>query len=57
MNTREIRVNIIKEPELYAALYSAMETNSEYDGGYVMQYSESQEDGWRVAVFLLRVVG
>lgn len=54
MNVREIKVNIDKEPTLYDELYSAMMEGHKYDGCYVMQYSESQEEGYKIAIFMLR---
>ena len=54
MATRIINVRIEKEPALYDELYSAMMEHREYDGCYVMQYSESQEHEGVVAVFMLR---
>ena len=54
MNTRVIKVNIEKEQALYNELYSAMMEHREYDGGYVMQYTEQQENGWTVASFMMR---
>ena len=54
MNTRVIKVNIEKEQALYDELYSAMMEHREYDGCYVMQYSERQEHEGMVAVFMLR---
>jgi len=52
MNTREIRASI--DTELYNELYLAMMEHREYDGCYVMQYSERQEQEEMVAVFMLR---
>ena len=52
MNTREIRASI--DTELYNELYLAMMEHREYDGCYVMQYSEQQDNGRMVAVFLMR---
>ena len=54
MNIREIKVCIDKEQALYDELYSALMEYREYDGGYVVQYSESQENGYMVALFTLR---
>jgi len=54
MNTREIRVSMDKEPELYNELYSAMMEHREYDGCYVMQYSEHRDTDGLIAVFMLR---
>ena len=54
MNTRVIKVNIEKEQTLYDILYSAMMEYREYDGGYVMQYTEQQENGLTVASFMMR---
>ena len=54
MNTRVIKVTIEKEQALYNELYSAMMEHREYDGGYVMQYTEQQENGWTVASFMMR---
>ena len=54
MNTRVIKVNIEKEQTLYDELYSAMMEHREYDDGFVMQYTEQQENGLMVATFTLR---
>ena len=54
MKTREIRVFIDDDQALYNELTSAMMEHRKVDGGYVMQYSEHQENGRMVAVFLLR---
>jgi hypothetical protein len=43
-----------KEQALYNELLSAVMEHREYDGGYVMQHSESQENGYMVALFTLR---
>ena len=52
MVTREIRTSL--DSDLYIELMSAMMENREYDGCYVMQYSERQEQEGMVAVFMLR---
>ena len=54
MNTRVIKVIIHEEQALYDELYSAMIEHREYDGGYVMQYSEHQVNSQMTAVFMLR---
>ena len=54
MKVREIKVCINKEPALYDELISAMLEHHEYDGCYVTQYSEFQENGYMVALFILR---
>jgi len=54
MDTWEIKVNIHREPTLYEELYSAFEEDREYDGGYVMMYSEGDEWGEMIARFELR---
>lgn len=55
MNTRTIRVSISKEKALYEELVSAMMSHTEYDGCYVMQYSEHRGgEGQMVAEFMLR---
>ena len=54
MATRVINVRVEKEQALYDELYSAMMGHREYEGGYVMQYSERQEHEGMVAVFMLR---
>jgi len=54
MSTRVIKVCIKKEQALYNELYSAMMEHREYEGCYVMQYTEHQENGWTVASFSLR---
>jgi len=56
MNNRTIKVCIEKEQVFYNELYSAMMEHREYDGCYVMQYYESQENGYMVALFTLRDV-
>ena len=40
MNRRIIKVFIEKEPERYEELMSATVTHTQYDGCYIMQYSE-----------------
>jgi len=55
MEMRVIRAGIEKERELYEALLSATMNHKEYDGCYVMQYSEYREtDGQMIGVFVLR---
>jgi hypothetical protein len=54
MNTREIRVTIHKEPTRYEDLCIALMEGHEYEGGHIMQYSELEEHGQMVAIFLLR---
>jgi hypothetical protein len=55
MNTRTIRVNINKEKALYDELISAGLNNTEYEGCYVMQWSEHRGDNYQmVAEFMLR---
>jgi len=54
MKTRTIKVYMKEEPEHYDELYSAMMEHREYEGCYVMQYSELQENGQMVAIFMLR---
>ena len=53
MNVREIKVCIKKEPVLYDELITAMLEHHEYDGCYVKQYSEYQENGYIVALFTM----
>jgi len=57
MNTRIIKVSVADERPLYDELMSAMMEDREYDGCYIIQYSEHQENGYKVAVFMLREVG
>jgi hypothetical protein len=40
MNRRIIKVFIEKEPERYEELMSATVNHTQYDGCYIMQYSE-----------------
>ena len=54
MPTREIKVPIEDEQELYNELSSAMVEHRKYDGYYIMQYSEQQDTEGMIAVFLLR---
>jgi hypothetical protein len=54
MSKRVIRICIRKERSLYDELYSAMEEHREYDGCYVMQYSEYPVDGEMIGQFMLR---
>jgi hypothetical protein len=55
MKTQVITVSIKKERELYDTLLSATMNHAEYDGCYVMQYTEHRgNDGQMVAVFTLR---
>jgi hypothetical protein len=48
MNKRVIRVCIEKEPELYKELESAMVEHREYDGCYIMQYSEYRNSEYQL---------
>ena len=54
MPTREIKVPIEDEQELYNELSSAMVEHRKYHGYYIMQYSEQQDTEGVIAVFLLR---
>jgi len=54
MGQRIIKISQLKEPERYDALYEAMMTGTEIEGGYVMQYTETHEDGQTIARFTLR---
>ena len=55
MNTRIVTVSIKQERELYDTLLSATMNHIEYDGCYVMQYTEHRgKDGQMVAEFMLR---
>ena len=54
MTSRVIKVIIHEEQALYDELYSAMMEHREYDGGYVMQYTEQHENGLMIATFTLR---
>ena len=49
-----IRVDQLREPERYAALYDAMMDGTEIEGGYVMQYTEYHEAGELICKFTLR---
>jgi len=54
MKTCVILVSIEKERELYEALLSATMNHTEYDGCYIMQYSEHRGDeGHMVGEFTL----
>ena len=53
-----IRVCIEKEPELYEELMSATMNHTQYEGCYVMQYSEYRGDeGQMMGEFMLREAG
>ena len=53
--TRVIKFNIEQDPELYDELMSAMMEHREYDGCYIMQFSESRGDELQmVGEFILR---
>ena len=55
MNTRIIRISIVREQALYDELMSAMMEHREYEGGYIMQCSEHRGgEGQMVAEFTLR---
>lgn len=54
MSLRLSRRFIEKERTLYEELLSAMMSLREYNGYYIMQYSESQENGQMVGKFILR---
>ena len=55
MKTRVITVTIHKERELYEALLSAAMNRTEYDGCYVMQFSEHRNnEGQMVGEFTMR---
>jgi hypothetical protein len=55
MKTRLIQVSIKQERELYDTLLSATMDHTEYDGCYVMQYTEHRgKDGQMIAEFMLR---
>lgn len=56
MGQRIIKISHLKEPERYEALYEAMMSGTEVEGGYVMQYTETHEGGQTVARFTLREV-
>ena len=56
MSYRVIRVNQLKEPERYQALYEAMMDGTQVEGGYVMQYTEYREYGELICKFTLREV-
>ena len=49
-----IRINQLKEPDRYQALYDAMMGGTEVEGGYVMEYTEYREYGELVCKFTLR---
>ena len=51
---RTIRINIRNDRSRYIALLDAMLNRKKIEGGYVMQYSEYQEQGERYAKFLLQ---
>ena len=58
MNNRVIRVCIEKEPKLYEELESAMMNYTQYEGCYIMQYSEYRgSEGWMIGEFMLREAG
>ena len=58
MSIREVKVCIEKEQALYNELYSAMMDHREYDGCYVMQYSEYRSsEGQMMGEFILRDAG
>ena len=50
MKTRLIKLNIVQDQALYDDLMSAMMEHRQYDGCYIMQYSEYRGD-------LLQMVG
>jgi hypothetical protein len=50
MKTRLIKLNIEQDQALYDELMSAMTEHRQYDGCYIMQYSEYRRD-------LLQMVG
>jgi hypothetical protein len=53
MVTREIRTSL--DSDLYIELMSAMMEHRQYEGGYIMQYSEHLDSELRmVGVFFLR---
>jgi hypothetical protein len=54
---KSIRIVIEQQPELYDELIEAMMTHSQYQGCYVVQYSETREGGQTVARFILRESG
>jgi hypothetical protein len=54
MSNRTIRVLINKQADLYAELLAAMNEHVEYDGCFIMQYTEYPENGEAVAKFTLR---
>ena len=51
---RTISINIRNERSRYIALLGAMMSRNRIEGGYVMTYSEYQEQGERFARFQLR---
>ena len=53
---KTIRVNILQEPELYQALMYAFHSHSEYEGCYIMQYSETSGYGERIGEFVMREI-
>ena len=58
MNNRVIKVCIEKEPELYEELVSATMNHTQYEGSYVMQYSECRGgEGQMIGEFMLREAG
>ena len=57
MTERTIRVYIEKEQDLYEELTTVMLTHGQYQGCYVMQYSETHEGGRTIAKFTLRESG
>lgn len=55
MKTRLIKLNIVQDQALYDELMSAMMEHREYDGCYIMQFSESRGDELQmVGEFMLR---
>jgi len=57
MKTYTIRVHIHKQPDLYQELLKATMHHTEYEGSYVMQYSEHRgREGQMVAEFILREI-
>lgn len=48
INIRTITINIEQEPELYKELESAMVEHREYDGCYIMQYSEYRNSEYQL---------
>lgn len=54
MSNRTITVLVDRQPDLYDALLAAMNRHVEYEGCYIMQYTEHAENGETVARFTLR---